>query len=92
MKTKNKNPHLLIRKTSDKILFRNLKDGSQWSFTKLHNQASNASLQGHQVSFGFPKVSQVIYPNQTARLNSGWRLDELPQNTMMHTFPGNGLI
>lgn len=42
--------------------------------------------------FGFPKVTQVIYPQQTIRLNSGWQMDKLPDNTMMHIYPSNALI
>lgn len=87
-----KNPHLFIKLTKDKISFRNLKDGQSWQFSKIGDYASKAHIIGHQVSFGFPKVTQVIYPGQTVRLNSGWQLEDMPTDTMMHTYPSNALI
>ena len=49
--------------------------GQNWVFTnKLGDNASKPTVDpdGGRVDWGFPKISQVIYPGQTIRIDAGW--------------------
>ena len=58
--------------SDDIIKFTNQVDDTNWSFKKISDAASKPSVEGNKVTFGFPGYSQVVYPNQTIRINHGW--------------------
>lgn len=65
-------------------------NGQRWAFTnKLGDNASvpRVDPDGGRVDWGFPKISQVIYPGQTIRIDAGWQASQLKDNTMIHTVP-----
>lgn len=61
--------------------------GTTWTMQKTQDTGASAQFKGTGVSFGFPHYTQVIYPGKTARINTGWNLQDLPIGTMMHTVP-----
>ena len=64
-----------MTQTSHQIKFTNLKDGTAWTMTKKNDTASNIGVSGYKIQIGFPKISQIIYPTQSVRLNTGWNVD-----------------
>lgn len=83
-----------ILQNQNYIELKNLKNGDTWSFTKNSDTASSASISpdGAQVNFGFPHITQVIYPGQTICVSSGWTVSSIPSTSMMHTIPHKGLV
>ncbi len=64
-----------------------------WSFKNSGGaKSSSATVSQNSVQFGFPRITQIMYPGQTIRINSGWNLTEMPTGTVMHTIPHNSLI
>lgn len=46
---------------------------SQYQFTKLRDGASRVTMnQNGQMRFGYPRMSQTIFPGQVCRINTGW--------------------
>ena len=37
-------------------------------------------------------MSQVCWPGQTIRINTGWNISKLPDNSMMNTYPDATLM
>ena len=67
-------PHLKLTTTDRFVGFRNLNTGDGWNFTKIRDEAGPAYVRGYQVSLGLPQMTQVCYPGQTIRINTGWNV------------------
>jgi hypothetical protein len=50
------------------------------------------TIKDEQVQFGLPTMTQVVYPGQTIRINTGWKTSDLPADTMMYTYPSQYLL
>jgi len=75
-----------------KILQYKVQDSSdQWVMRQLNETAAPIRVAGNRVHLGFPKISTKLYPRQTMRVNTGWNLDALPQDSFLTTVPSDTL-
>lgn len=44
------------------------------------------------MNIGMPKFSSKLYPGQTMRINTGWNIDALPDNSVLTTVPNSNLL
>ena len=44
---------------------------AQWVITKLRQGAAAVNVLNNQLKVGWPTISQIVYPGQTARINTG---------------------
>jgi|688.fasta_scaffold15828_6 hypothetical protein len=49
------------------------KADQNWVIQKISDTATNIQLKMNQIRMSWPKVSTVIYPKQSLRINTGWK-------------------
>ncbi|MFY7791456.1 MAG: hypothetical protein ACOVQP_01925 [Candidatus Fonsibacter ubiquis] len=59
---------------------------------KLSQTASNVQVKLNQIRFSWPKISTVIYPKQTLRINTGWQTASMPSDLTVTSVPHKSLI
>jgi hypothetical protein len=46
----------------------------------------------NKIKMSWPKISTVIHPYQTLRINTGWRMEKIPNNTLVTAIPHTAMI
>ena len=46
----------------------------------------------NQLQMTWPKITTVIYPGQTLRVNTGWSNSNMPDNMTITTIPHKSLV
>ena len=63
-----------------------------WVMRQLNPNSGSMQITGHRIAVGIPKFSAKLFPGQTMRLNTGWNIDSLPDNSILTTVPHPELL